>query len=323
MTTSSQAAHHGFAHTAVFYYSEQEYLDSVGTFLSEGLGNGESAWVAIPANRIGPLRDTLSAVVGHAAAEVTWADVTELGRNPGRLLAAELAFVERHSDRPVRLIAEPLWPGRAAIEYSGCMQCEALSNIAFHGSDAMSLCPYDASRLADDVLADARIAHPLVGHGAAQRRSPDYSINAALDRGNEPLTTSPVAVTYTVYEAADLSGARQHSSRYGRLLGMSTDRIADLQLIVTELATNGLQHGGGASRLALWEHGGHLVCEARDSGCLADPLVGYRPPAKHKPCASGLFVVNALADLVRTHTTPTGTTIQAYLRLNRLPGGAM
>jgi anti-sigma regulatory factor (Ser/Thr protein kinase) len=132
--------------------------------------------------------------------------------------------------------------------------------------------------------------------------------------------TSPAAVTFMVSEPSDLSRARQHSTRYGRLLGLSPDRIADLQLVVTELATNSLQHGGGTSRLAFWEHDGHLVCEARDTGYLVDPLVGRRPPARDRPSPSGLFVVNALADLVRTHTSPHGTTIQAYLRLERPVG---
>jgi hypothetical protein len=72
----------------------------------------------------------------------------------------------------------------------------------------------------------------------------------------------------------------------------------------------------------LWYHDGHLVCEARDSGHLVDPLAGRRPPAADGSSASGLFVVNAVADLVRTHTSPAGTTIRAYLCLGRLSGEA-
>jgi anti-sigma regulatory factor (Ser/Thr protein kinase) len=138
---------------------------------------------------------------------------------------------------------------------------------------------------------------------------------------NQPLATNPVAVTYTVCEPADLAGARRCGTRYARLLGMSADRIADAQLITTELATNSLAHGGGVCWLAFWHDSGHLVCEARDIGHLADPLVGRRPPAEGSG-PYGLFVVNAIADLVRTHTSPSGTTIHAYLRLGHLRGGA-
>jgi anti-sigma regulatory factor (Ser/Thr protein kinase) len=313
MSTGSRAVDHGCVHIAFLYESEQEYLDFVAAFLSDGLSKGDSAWVAVPAEKLGPLREAL----GTAADQVTWADITELGRNPGRILGAELAYLAQHHPRPVRMVAEVVWPGRRDFEYAGCLLHEALSNVAFAGSDVTGLCPYDASRLADGVLDDVWMTHPLVEHGGAQRQSTRYSLDTALQRGNEPLETGQVPVTFTVGEPSDLSKARQHSTRYGRLLGLSPDRIGDLQLVVTELATNSLQHGGGTSRLALWEHDGHLVCEARDAGYLVDPLVGRRPPAKDRPSPSGLFVVNALADLVRTHTSPDGTTIQAYLRLER------
>jgi anti-sigma regulatory factor (Ser/Thr protein kinase) len=308
------------AHTAILYHSEQEYLKFVGAFLLDGLSRGESAWVAVPAARMDPLRDKLSAAAGASADDVRWVDVSQLGRNPGRLLGAELAFLAGHRRRPIRMITEVMWAARRDYEYAGCLQHEALSNVAFDGSGVTSLCPYDASQLTPEVLDDVWMTHPAVEEGGARELSDRYSLEDALNRGNEPLTTSPVAVTFTVSEPADLSRARQHGTRYGRLLGLSPDRIADLQLVVTELATNGLQHGGGHSRLAFWEHQGHLVCEARDTGYLVDPLVGRRPPAKDRPSPSGLFVVHALADLVRTHTSPQGTTIQAYLRLDRPTG---
>ncbi len=322
MSTGSRAVDDGCAsHTAVLYQSEQEYLEFVVAFVLEGLDEGELAWVAIPAEKVEPLRDALSAA-RPLTDDVTVVDVTRLGRNPGRILGVAGAFLEQHPDRPVRMLGEPVWPGRTAVEYPACLQFEALVNLAFGGLDVRCSCLYDAARLDDSILADAHVTHPLVEHGGSLRRSAQYSVDAALHRGNQPLQTSPVALTFTVGAPSGLSGARQHSTRYGRLLGLSPDRIADLQLIVTELATNSLQHGGGTSRLAFWEHDGHLVCEVRDSGYLTDPLVGRRPPARDRPSPSGLFVVHALADLVRTHTTPEGTTIHAYLRLDRPIGEA-
>ena len=58
-----------------------------------------------------------------------------------------------------------------------------------------------------------------------------------------------------------------------------------------------------------------IVCEASDSGRLDDSLAGRRLPPAGVVRGHGLFLVNTIADLVRSHTTPTGTTIQAYLRL--------
>ena len=180
--------------------------------------------------------------------------------------------------------------------------------------------PVRRVRLYDDILADARVTHPQIWQGGSRTNSPEYALDAALDQCNQPLPTNPVALTYTVREPADLAGARRCGGRYGRLLGMSADRIADLTLITTELATNSLDHGGGACRLAFWYQAGHLVCEARDIGHWADPLAGRRPLAPTGSGPYGLFVVNAIADLLRTYTTRSGTTIQAYLRLGESAG---
>lgn len=317
MTITAYADHSSYDHTALLYYSEREYVDSLVRFIAEGLDMSEPVFVAVPGSKLSSLRGAL----GNAAGDVTMMDITEVGRNPGRILAAELAFVDEQRNARARMVAEPVWAGRTAAECLACLQHEALANIAFVGTEVTGLCPYDASRLDESVLDDVRVTHPQIREHGQQRRSPDYALHVALEQCNQPLTTHPVAVTYTVYGPADLAGARRSATRYARLLGMPADRIADLQLITTELATNSIDHGGGVCRLAFWHDAGHLVCEARDIGFLADPLVGRRPPTEGcGPC--GLFVVNAIADLVRTHTTPSGTTIHAYLRLHHLGGEA-
>jgi hypothetical protein len=85
------------------------------------------------------------------------------------------------------------------------------------------------------------------------------------------------------------------------------------------LATNSLMYTDGACRLAFWRDDNHLVCEARDTGRLGDRLVGRLDLGPSGPASRGLFLVNALSDLVRTRTTATGTTIQAYLRVDPSP----
>ncbi|WP_375487944.1 anti-sigma factor RsbA family regulatory protein [uncultured Mycobacterium sp.] len=313
MTASPPAHDAGFVHSALLYRSEQEYIDLVVASISEALNNYEPVWAAVPGDKLASLCDALGPLADET--DVTLADVTEVGRNPARLLGVAGGFAQRHRHRPVRLIGEPVWAGRTAVEYPACLQHEALVNLAFDGHRGTGLCLYDASQLADTVLADARITHPLICVDGSYQRSADYAIDVALQRCNEPLATSPAAVTYTVSELANLSAARQQASRYGRLLGLPAESIADLKLIITELATNSLQHGNGTCRLGFWEHGGYLVCEARDAGFLDDPLAGRRPPSGDENGQRGLFVVNALADLVRIHATPAGTTIQVFLRL--------
>ncbi|MGA8546589.1 MAG: anti-sigma factor RsbA family regulatory protein [Mycobacterium sp.] len=312
MTLTAHAQVSGFDHAALMYHSEREYVDWLAPFISEGLDQAQPVLVAVPGEKLASLRSAL----GDAAVKVTMADITGFGRNPGRILAAQLAFVQRHPSQHIRIVAEPLWAGRSVFEHSACMQHEALANIAFADLNVTGLCPYDASCLAESVLADVRRTHPQICRGGSRNHSPEYALDAALDQCNQPLATNPAAVTFTVHEPADLAGARKCGHRYGRLLGMSADRLADLLLVATELATNSLDHADSACRLAFWYEAGHVVCEARDMGSWTDPLAGRRPPAGKGFGPYGLFVVNATVDLLRTHTTSGGTTIHAYLRLD-------
>jgi anti-sigma regulatory factor (Ser/Thr protein kinase) len=312
MTLRPHVHGRGYDHSALLYHSEREYVDRLVQFISDGLELLEPILVAVPGDRLASLRGAL----GDAAAELTLADITDFGRNPGRILAGQLAFVERHTGQRVRIVAEPAWVGRSAFEYLACMQHEALANIAFAGTDITGLCPYDASCLDESVLADVRLTHPQIWLDGSRRHCPEYAVDAALDQCNQPLATSAAAVTHTVEQPRDLAGARRCGERYSRLLGMSAERVADLLLVATELATNSLDHAGGACRMAFWYENGYVVCETRDMGCWADPLAGRRPPVAGSSGPYGLFVVNAIADLLRTHSTAAGTTIQAYLRLD-------
>ncbi|MBO0864680.1 MAG: ATP-binding protein, partial [Mycobacterium sp.] len=157
--------------------------------------------------------------------------------------------------------------------------------------------------------------------GAADH-SRDYAPDDAFARYNQPLPSDTMAVTYTVRAWGDLSPARSFATRYARWLGLNPDGIANLQLIATELATNSLRHTGGVCRLGFWQRNGYIVCEASDSGRLDDPLAGRRPPAPDAVTGRGLFLVNTMADLVRTYASATGTTIQAYLQLGPAAGVA-
>ena len=76
------------------------------------------------------------------------------------------------------------------------------------------------------VLADVRLTHPQIWQGGSRRHSPEYALDAALDQYNQPLLSNPAAVTHTVGEPADLAGARKCGERYGRLVGMSMNKIA-------------------------------------------------------------------------------------------------
>lgn len=316
MTTITETKQRSFVHSALFYHSQREYLDFVVRFVADGFAVDEPVLVAVPGERLALLRPELNAARAGSTAELRVVDICEAARNPSRFLAMESAFATEYGEQRVRIVSQLVWPGRNADECLACAQHEALINGAFENQNVMGLCLYDAERLEEEVLAEARRTHPLLWKCGAAYHSAEYAPQDALARCNQPLPPNPGAVTYTVRTSTDLRPARSFAVDYAGWVGLSPDGIDDLQMIATELATNSLQYTGGACQLAFWRHDDHLVCEARDQGRLDNLLVGRQDPGPGGSASRGLFLVNAMADLVRTHTTANGTTIQAYLRLS-------
>jgi len=131
-STANAAANSGqaFVHAALFYQGPWEYLSETIPFIREGLAAGEPVAAAVPSARLRLLCEAL----GDLAAQVRLVDMSVAGRNPGRIIAEVLrAAVDAHPDRHVRVIGEPIWPGRSDLEYPACVQHEALINMAFAG----------------------------------------------------------------------------------------------------------------------------------------------------------------------------------------------
>lgn len=298
-----------FVHPALFYRDSADYLAGTVPFVQGGLSAGEPVAVAVPGENLDLLREAL----GEQGAAVQFLDMTEAGRNPGRIIPRILrGFADAHPSGRVRIIGEPIWASRTAMEYPACVQHEALINAAFQDRPVTILCPYDTTRLDPVVLADARATHPTVIEGGEERTSASYAPEKIIDRYNQPLAAPPDAAVFS-FDASLLSAVRHVVTGRAAELGLSADRLPDLELMVAELTTNSVVHGGGRGTLRLWSANGQLVCEVQDAGRHTDPLAGRRPPARAQRGGRGLLLVNVLADLVRLHTGPAGTTTRIYL----------
>ena len=300
-----------FAHPALFYQGPWEYLSETIPFLREGLARDEPVAVAVPAPRLELLREAL----GDLASAVRLLDMSVAGRNPGRIIAEVLrATVDAHPDKHVRIIGEPIWPGRSELEYPACVQHEALINLAFAGRSATILCPYDVAGLDPTVIADAVATHPTLIQSGTSWPSPAYAPEQVVATHNQALP-EPVDATVVPFDAPRLRRARRSSVEYAERAGLGAERVDDVLLAVGEMAANSLRHGGGSGVLRLWSEAGHVVCEVADAGVIVDPLVGRHPASPGQLNGRGLLMVNHLADLVRMYTTPDGTVVRAYFRV--------
>ncbi|MFJ6835744.1 anti-sigma factor RsbA family regulatory protein [Streptomyces sp. NPDC091209] len=298
-----------FVHPALLYRGDREYVEGTTRFVSDGVAAGQPVAVAVPPSRLELIRGAL----GPLGAGVRWIDMTRAGRNPGRIIPSVLrAFADTHQGVHVRIIGEPVWDGRTAVEYPACVQHEALINTAFGGRDVTILCPYDARALSRDVIADAHATHPVVISGGHQSVSPSYDPDGVLARWNETLHHPPGAATVR-FDAELLPAARDFAMGEARERGMTRARLQDLNLVVAELTTNSVVHGGGSGTLRIWAESEQIVCEVRDEGRLSDPLVGRHPVRPDQIGGRGLFLVHVISDLVRVHTDVSGTTVRSYI----------
>jgi anti-sigma regulatory factor (Ser/Thr protein kinase) len=302
-----------FVHPALFYHGPWEYLAGTTGFIRDGLAAGEPVVVAVPEPRLRLLRDAL----GDTAERVRLIDMSIAGRNPGRIIAEVLcATADAHPGQQVRIIGEPIWPGRSPTEYPACVQHEALINLAFAGRAVSILCPYDVAGLEPVVLADAAATHPVLIQGGTTCASAEYAPERIIDTYNRPMPEPPHATMFA-FHAAGLRQARWLTAEHARSAGVDPQRIGEVALVVAELALNSVRHGGGAGVVRTWTERDHFVCQVRDAGHLDDPLAGRRcrPGDQGHASGHGLLVVNHFADLVRMHTQPNGTTIRAYFHL--------
>ncbi|MFD1052565.1 MEDS domain-containing protein, partial [Kibdelosporangium lantanae] len=168
------------------------------------------------------------------------------------------AFADKH-EGPVRIVGEPVWPGRTATEYPACAQHEVMVNYAFAGLNATVLCPYDADNLPREILDDALRTHD---------NTTKYAPDPVAEKYNQPLEVPPEAITHTTH--AGFPPIRRFVSTFASRLGL--ERVDDMVLAVDELTANSVRHGGGAGTVYLWSEPDAVVCQVEDRGHLTNPL---------------------------------------------------
>jgi len=302
-----------FWHGAFFYGGDAEFVDGVGRFLQAGLDAGDPMLVVVAAEKIGWLRDHLGADAGA----VQFADMAEVGRNPGRIIGYWYDFMNEHgAGHTPRGVGEPVFPSRSAAELAECNQHEALLNTAFDGGlPWWLLCPYDTTALAPEVLDDARRNHPELVQDGALLESPVYVEDRIHGMIDTPLPEPEATLLERDIKVEDLGSLRRAVRALAEGAGMDPRRAADLVIAVNELASNSLRHGGGGGWLRCWKDGTNIVCEVADRGRIADPLVGRSRPSAEQAGGRGVWMVHDLCDLVQLRTAESGTVVRVHSHL--------
>jgi anti-sigma regulatory factor (Ser/Thr protein kinase) len=240
--------------------------------------------------------------------------MTELGRNPARIIPAVLSYASQHRGQNVCFIGEPIWPGRTAAEIQEATRHEALMNLAFRDSPVTVLCPYDGARLPKSVLADAACTHPAVIKDDQEVASDSYLGPQHLPPRCTRALSPPPGHAETLDYRDDLYPVRSFVASRAERAGLTELRVSDLVLAINELAGNTLRHTGGAGTVQFWRTSDQVICQVSDTGQITDPLARHRVPPDEDLGGQGLWLVNQLCDLVQARTGGAGTTTRLHMR---------
>ncbi|HEX2104001.1 MAG TPA: sensor histidine kinase [Solirubrobacteraceae bacterium] len=315
MTTLPARRDAPFRHEAVMYAGLDEFADRMSAFIRDGVAAGEPTLVVVSAEKIARLR----AELGADAEGVLFADMADVGANPGRIIPAWREFVSAHATggRPLRGIGEPIHPERSACELVECHRHEALLNLAFADTRAFWLvCPYDTDALAPAVVETARRTHPSVVSGGVAHDSALFDgLQAIAAPFADPLADPPAEAPRAEIGLDALGAVRRFVLAHASAV-LSPERANDLLLAVNELATNTVRHGGGHGVLTIWREPGALICDVTDAGRIEQPLVGRVRPRPAQIGGYGLWLANQLCDLVQVRAFATGGAVRVHMRLD-------
>jgi hypothetical protein len=116
----------GFLHRALLYRGAAEFRAAIERYMRGGLARAEPVLIATSPGKVSWLRREFN---GESPG-VAFTDMTELGRNPARIIPAIRTFMDRYPGRRIRCLGEPVWPERSAAELRETARYEALVNTA-------------------------------------------------------------------------------------------------------------------------------------------------------------------------------------------------
>jgi anti-sigma regulatory factor (Ser/Thr protein kinase) len=299
-----------FRHEALLYSGADGFIEGTLPFVRDGAHAGDATLVVVDAAKIERLRDAL----GADADAVEFADMSEVGSNPARIIPAWRAFVDSHPARRLRGIGEPIWAQRWAAELVECQRHEALLNLAFADTEDFTLlCPYDVDALSPAVVEKAHHSHPVLVSGGVGRASASYVETVAAPFA-EPLPEPPDTAYALAFDTDTLVAVRELVAARATAAGLSELRTGDLVLAVNEVATNSVIHGGGQGVLRIWCEPDAVICEVSDGGAIVEPMAGREPPPDGHLGGQGLWLCNQLCDLVQIRSFADGAVVRLHMR---------
>lgn len=129
----------------------------------------------------------------------------------------------------------------------------------------------------------------------------------------EPFTPPPGHAPVATFSTADdLAAIRQFACERALAASLLPQRVAALEVAVSEVATNTLRHTeGGHGTIRVWADTDYVICEITDSGTFSL----RRRPADQQAGGWGLDIATDLADEFYLHSQPGCSVFRLLFRL--------
>jgi transcriptional regulator with XRE-family HTH domain len=160
------------AHRAVLYGSDEEFVDAVAPFVSEGVERSEPVLVVTSARNRELLRRAI-----RPGRKVRFGDHVKWYGSPLSAIAAYRAFLKERIEAGaswIRIAGEPVWPSASKRDVDPWVTYESMFNLIFEVWPLTVICLYDTRSADAAIVRVARQTHPYLVEGTRLDRNEAY-----------------------------------------------------------------------------------------------------------------------------------------------------
>jgi anti-sigma regulatory factor (Ser/Thr protein kinase) len=307
---SAGASTREFVHVAVLYASDEQLRELLLPYLDEGLRRRENVLAVISEDACRVLRDAL----GDAADRVQWGCSGVSYDRLGQMFEGFAGYLARQHRAGVRTrVIGELDADSDPDRVSQYLRHESMANEIYAPYGYPVVCLWDQRRYPPEVLAHVRAVHPQLLDTSGPVPNAEYRLPIDyLTRDQSSPATAPVDLDLVVHlgSADDLGMLRRQLRGWGASCSMGDQEADDIVIAVDEIATNALEHGQPPACVRGWTTPDALFVQVDDQGRDCIPATtGYQRPSTDVRRGRGIWIARHLADVLTTHTGPTGTTV--------------
>jgi len=307
MRAGVSAGYTGHFHEAGFYGSDDELLELVVPFVTEGIEAGEPSVLGFDQPSTTLLRRALP-----ASELVTFVDGGDHYATPARAIASYRKLYAQQvaaGAHQVRASGQVPLAGSAG-QLRAWSRYESAVNTAYDDFPLLSLCVYDTNRASPEARDVIERAHPSLLSAGVRAPSPRYQDPALFVLA--PVVPDPLESAAPLLDIPDITAGQSREVVHRAAVGhLDNVTLHDLVLATSEAVTNALVHGKPPAALRLWAQDGRVVVHVRDGGLgPLDCLAGMMPVDSTIGAGLGLWLIHQLGIRVDLMAADDGFTVR-------------